>query len=44
MGGMGYHHLKPELAGDKVVDPAQPEVLVYQRDRQGRLRLGAVEA
>jgi hypothetical protein len=43
VGGMGYHYLKPERAGDTVVDPAQPEALVYRRDRQGRLRLGAVE-
>lgn len=42
-GAMGYHYLNPSLAGDTVVDPAQPELLVYQRDRGGKLRLGAVE-
>jgi hypothetical protein len=42
-GGMGYHYLHPELAGDAVVDPAQPELLLYYPDRKGRLRLGAVE-
>jgi hypothetical protein len=43
VGGMGYHYLNPELAVDTVIDPARPEILVYQRDRTGRLRLGAVE-
>jgi hypothetical protein len=42
VGGMGYHFLHPLLAGDDVVDPARPELLVYQEDG-GRLRLGAVE-
>jgi hypothetical protein len=42
-GGMGYHYMKPELAGDTVIDPARPELLVYERDQQGRLRLAAVE-
>lgn len=42
-GGMGYHYLHPQLAGDTVIDPAQPELLVYYSDHQGRLRLGAVE-
>jgi hypothetical protein len=43
VGGMGYHYLHPALAGDTVVDPARPELLVYQKDARGRLRLGAVE-
>ena len=43
VGGMGYHYLNPALAGDDVVDPAQPELLVYQAAEDGRLRLGAVE-
>jgi hypothetical protein len=43
VGGMGYHYLHPQRAGDTVVEPAQPELLVYVPDRQGRLRLGAVE-
>jgi hypothetical protein len=42
-GGMGFHYLNPALAGDTVVDPSRPELLVYQRDARGRMRLGAVE-
>ncbi len=43
VGGMGYHYLHQGRAGDSVVDPARPELLVYQTDGKGRLRLGAVE-
>jgi hypothetical protein len=43
VGGMGYHYLHPELAADTLVDPTQPELLVYHEDRRGQLRLGAVE-
>lgn len=42
-GGMGFHYLNPALASDTVVDPARPELLVYQEDARGRMRLGAVE-
>jgi hypothetical protein len=42
-GAMGYHYANPDLVADGVLDLAQPEVLVYQRDRDGRLRLGAIE-
>jgi hypothetical protein len=42
-GGMGFHYLNPALASDDVVDPARPELLVYQRGADGRLRLGALE-
>lgn len=41
--GMGIHYLHPALAGDTVVDLAQPELLVYQEGRDGELHLGAVE-
>jgi hypothetical protein len=40
--GMGYHYLKESLL-DGVVDPSQPEILVYVPQRNGRQRLGAVE-
>lgn len=40
---MGFHYLHPELAADNVIDPARPEVLVYQATRDGQMRLGAVE-
>jgi hypothetical protein len=43
LGGMGYHYVNPALAGDAKVDPTMPEILVYYRDSNGRLRLGAVE-
>lgn len=43
VGGMGVHYLNPVLAGDDVIDPARPELLVYQEDARGGLRLGAVE-
>lgn len=40
---MGYHYVNPANIADGVTDPAAPEILVYHRDRSGRLRLGAVE-
>jgi hypothetical protein len=43
VGGMGYHYVNPAYIADGVIDPASPEILVYHRDRSGRLRLGAVE-
>jgi len=41
-GAMGFHYIN---AGnlDKVLDPAKPEVLVYAPDRNGRLKLAALE-
>jgi hypothetical protein len=42
-GAMGYHYFKPELMDDLTVDPLQPEALVYEPKRNGRLRLVAVE-
>lgn len=43
VGGMGVHYIHPALAGDDVVDPRKPELLVYVPQRDGSLRLGAVE-
>ncbi len=43
LGGMGHHYVHPERASDTVIDATEPEMLVYVPDRQGRLRLGAVE-
>ena len=40
---MGYHYVKPSLAADLVVDPAQPEILVFVPGPAGTRRLGAVE-
>jgi hypothetical protein len=43
VGGMGVHYMKPSLAGDTLVDPTQPELLVFQPTPNGSLSLGAVE-
>ncbi|MDQ1701360.1 MAG: hypothetical protein QOF57_612 [Frankiaceae bacterium] len=43
VGGMGVHYIKPSLAGDTVVDPADPELLVFVPTANGSLTLGAVE-
>lgn len=40
--GMGFHFQKESLL-DGVVDPAQPELLVYEPQKNGRLRLVAAE-
>lgn len=42
-GGMGIHWASPDLLGDAVVDPAQPEALVYAPNAAGRPKLAAVE-
>ncbi len=42
-GGMGIHYTNPERIADGKLDVTKPEILVYQPDRRGRLRLGAVE-
>lgn len=42
IGGMGVHYMNPALV-DTVVEPTEPEMLVYYPDQQGHLRLGAVE-
>lgn len=43
VGGMGYHYVNPVLAGDDVIDPALPEILVFIPAGHGQRRLGAVE-
>ena len=40
---MGYHFVNPSLAFDAKVDPTMPEILVYNKTRDGRYRLDAVE-
>ena len=42
LGGMGYHYGNPALI-DGVVDAAQPELLLYEPQKNGRLRFVAVE-
>jgi hypothetical protein len=42
-GGMGIHYVKGALVGDPAENAATPEALVYEPQRNGRLRLVAVE-
>ncbi|MGH2946330.1 MAG: hypothetical protein ACRDPC_08740, partial [Solirubrobacteraceae bacterium] len=42
-GAMGIHYVKGALVGDGAIDAATPEALVYEPQRNGRLRLVAVE-
>lgn len=42
-GAMGYHYFNAELFEDPDVDPLRPEGLLYEPDRNGKLRLVAVE-
>ena len=43
VGGMGLHYAKGSAVADGVVDPDNPEVLVYEPESNGTLRLVAVE-
>ncbi|MDN5864326.1 MAG: hypothetical protein L0I62_03800 [Gammaproteobacteria bacterium] len=43
MGAMGQHLVNFALVGDGILDPTQPEVLVYKPRPNGTLRLVAVE-
>lgn len=42
-GAMGYHYFNQALVDDLVVDPLQPEALVYAPGPNGVLKLAAVE-
>jgi hypothetical protein len=42
-GAMGVHFANGALVGDGMLDAAQPEVLVYEPRKNGRMRLVAVE-
>lgn len=42
-GGMGIHYVNGQLLGDAVVDPNQPEALVYEPQPNGSLKLVALE-
>lgn len=42
-GAMGYHYPNGPLLGDAVLDPATPEVLVYESRPNGKLKLAALE-
>ena len=38
-GAMGMHFVKGALVGDDVIDPAQPEIVIYEPKPDGRLKL-----
>ena len=40
---MGVHYVKGALVGDAVLDPTQPEALVYEPKRHGGFKLVALE-
>jgi hypothetical protein len=43
LGAMGYHYFNKDLIDDLVVDPLEPEGLVYETSSSGELRLVSVE-
>jgi hypothetical protein len=43
MGGMGVHWANTTLVGDPAINPNQPEAMVYAPQRDGTLKLAAVE-
>ena len=42
-GSMGIHFVNGTLAGDTTIDPANPEALIYEVERNGQLSLVGVE-
>ena len=42
-GGMGIHYINGTRVGDPKIDALEPEILVYEPDRKGRLQLVALE-
>lgn len=42
-GGMGTHAVNPTLAGDQLIDPLRPEVLLYEPKHDGGFKLVGVE-
>ena len=43
MGGMGVHYVNPEIIANPAIDARLPEALVFAPDRDGTLRLAALE-
>ena len=41
-GAMGYHHVNRAIV-DRTLEPEHPEILLYERTREGRYNLTAVE-
>ena len=42
-GAMGFHYANGVLANDAILDPTQPEALMYEKDANGKLQLVGVE-
>jgi hypothetical protein len=40
-GAMGFHHINPLLLGDDLLDPRQPEALIYERRGERTTLVGA---
>lgn len=38
-GAMGMHFVKGDLVGDDVIDPTRPEIVIYEPQPDGRLKL-----
>jgi hypothetical protein len=43
VGAMGYHHFNPLMMNDLSVDASAPEVLLYEKQANGRFRLVGAE-
>jgi len=43
LGGMGYHYGNPQYLEDGILDPLKPEALLYEPQKNGKLRLVGVE-
>ena len=42
-GAMGIHYVNGDLVGDHTVDPAHPEAVIYEPEKNGQLRLVGLE-
>lgn len=43
LGGMGFHYVKEGIIMDGTIDPEHPEALVYEPQKNGKLKLVAIE-
>jgi hypothetical protein len=41
--GMGYHLARPDLIENMIIDPEQPQVLLYEKMKNGKFKLVGVE-
>jgi hypothetical protein len=42
-GGMGWHLIRDDLHADPAIDPLKPELLIYEPDKNGKMKFVAVE-